>query len=245
MANYTNTFGGSLKDGTQDTIEGVDWDTEYDNVETAIATKANKDTGDNGELVELTAAGDILAAGPLATNLTGLTSNLQTQITAAIPPQNNTGYQPAGYVHLLDGSVTHSAEFASLWERDGGGVGGDQTALVGPTGSGAENIWTAMDGFPSTARIAIVNFQFYTTGGGAATPIDYTMSHAPDNNFPATPRWPIARHKNSGPVSGRILTAYLPLDANNIFYWTYSQDGSSGGLYNYMYATIQGYITTL
>jgi len=64
MTDYTNTYGGAAKDAGDDIILGADLDTEFDNIVTAVASKANtakvEATGD-------TAAGDNAAMGYTST----------------------------------------------------------------------------------------------------------------------------------------------------------------------------------
>lgn len=64
MSDYTNTFNGAAKDATEATIVGTDFDTEFDNVATMSATKANKvGTITVGTLATLTSTGDLADGG--------------------------------------------------------------------------------------------------------------------------------------------------------------------------------------
>jgi hypothetical protein len=63
MTDYSNTFGGAAKDAAESTILAADHDTEYDNVATMSATKANKVvSGTTDALIKQSATGDLVDA---------------------------------------------------------------------------------------------------------------------------------------------------------------------------------------
>jgi len=60
MSDYTNTFGGAAHDTAEDTIQGVDFDTQFDAVATMSASKANKKVpATTSNLATLSATGDL------------------------------------------------------------------------------------------------------------------------------------------------------------------------------------------
>jgi hypothetical protein len=64
MSDYTNTFNGAAKDAANDTILGAQHDTQYDAVQTAVATKANKITSPTVDRVlTMTGGGDLKDSG--------------------------------------------------------------------------------------------------------------------------------------------------------------------------------------
>lgn len=83
------------------------------------------------------------------------------------PPPTVTGHIRAGNVQIVDGDTTlstfsiSSSITESSWES------------VGPTGSGADNIWADMDNLPSNATILIVDWriQFDIGASGASASI--------------------------------------------------------------------------
>lgn len=67
MSDYTNTFGGAAKDSANDTILGAAHDTEYDNIATMSATKANKVTSPTANRILLVdGSGDLSQASGLS-----------------------------------------------------------------------------------------------------------------------------------------------------------------------------------
>lgn len=150
MSDYSKTTNFTAKDSllTGDpnkVIKGSDHDTEYDNIETAVGTKANKIVGGvTNDLMKQTAAGDLATAGFAMPNvsdnitashvelnlldgatfstaeanyLTGVTSALQTQLDAKQP---------------LDADLT---AIAALANTDGNFIVGNGSAWVAESGA--------------------------------------------------------------------------------------------------------------
>jgi len=64
VSDYSKSYDGAAKDAAQSTITGADFDTEFDAIEAAIATKSNKIIGaTNGNLIEQDANGDLVDSG--------------------------------------------------------------------------------------------------------------------------------------------------------------------------------------
>jgi hypothetical protein len=75
MSDYANTFGGAAKDAAQDIILGADFDTQFDAVAVASASKTNKIAGATLDyIVLMTAAGDLKSGGMTLTQLLDATA---------------------------------------------------------------------------------------------------------------------------------------------------------------------------
>lgn len=145
MTDYINSFGGAAKDAANSTILGADQDTQYDAIETASATKANKVTSatlDN--ILAMDANGDLKDSGVTTATLDNITE--KTAIA--------TGHVRAGNMQIVNGSnddgILTIVDVGTDWTEDA-------WESLGPTGSGATNIWTAMDYLPADATILIVD----------------------------------------------------------------------------------------
>lgn len=148
MADYSNTFAGAVKDGTQATILGADWDTEYSNIATAVNSKPDKVTGATGNLAERNASGEIANSGINSANLDGLDSNVETRLDALDAAMPNiftpvTDHEQSAYVALWDGNSanTNYFEFGSFTTTSWSSIGGS-------TAYAAEEVdkeWTQLD----------------------------------------------------------------------------------------------------
>lgn len=127
MTDFTNTFGGAAKDAANDTVLGAQMDTQFDNIGTHSATKANKvttPTADN--ILSMDANGDlkdsgvaiggvdstelaILDGATLTTTeinyVDGVTSNIQDQLNS-IPQLTILDIPELIYNSTVDGSWT-------------------------------------------------------------------------------------------------------------------------------------------
>ena len=80
MTDYTNTFSGAAKDAAGDPILGSEHDTELDNIQTHIATKANKVIGPTVDnIMTMTSGGDLKDSGQ---QLGGVTTAQLTALAA-------------------------------------------------------------------------------------------------------------------------------------------------------------------
>lgn len=69
MSDYSKTYNGAAKDAAEATVLGVDFDTEFDAISTAIATKANKNVPSaTGNVATLSASGDLQDSGYASSN---------------------------------------------------------------------------------------------------------------------------------------------------------------------------------
>lgn len=225
MTDYTNTFDGVGKDTNTDPILGVDHDTELDNISTAIASKATKIiAGTSGNLIEQDAGGDLVDSGIDSANLDGLTGVVQTQIdgkadqvavvadhTRCGSTQVTNGEQSQTSFNLF-GTVT-----IATWES------------VGPTGSGADNIWTALDALPADAGsiICYVAHNMLATAAGNYQLIMYVTNG--DDSTPLAGEDTLACQSDAdsdGTVDffGQSFWVYIPLNSANVFkvYWNSS-----------------------
>lgn len=151
MTDYTNTFGGAAQDAASATILGAEWDTEYENIATAVATKQDKIAAPtDGNLIELDGSGVPTDAGVASGSLTGLTGVVETRVDAletqlpfitpdgAISGWTRSGrfYFPNGDASLSNYSVPGSADGA-WWS-------------IGSTSGVADGIWSTLDPFTIT-----------------------------------------------------------------------------------------------
>jgi hypothetical protein len=69
MSDYSNTLGGAAKDAANATILAADYDTQFDNLATMSATKANKVvSATNNNLISMDANGDLQDSGTSLTS---------------------------------------------------------------------------------------------------------------------------------------------------------------------------------
>ncbi len=71
MSDYSNTYGGAAKDAANSTILGAAHDTQYDNISTMSATKANKViSATANDILTVSASGDLIDSGHSFTTAT-------------------------------------------------------------------------------------------------------------------------------------------------------------------------------
>lgn len=222
MSDYTKTFDGAAKDAGTATVLGADHDTEFDAIATAIGTKADKISGGTtGNLIELDGNGNIVDSGISSANLDGLSAVVETRLdgldTSAASltmPSAPTAHHRSGWFYMWDGSSAKSefdvdTELAeSTWET------------IGPTGSGATNIWADMDDIPSTARAMLVSILVGATEGASGITAGF---HAAPGDV-ASPNADGGTAKFSTLINGNTsdshywqTTAIIPLDSSQIF----------------------------
>lgn len=90
---------------------------------------------------------------------------------------------------------------------------------VGPTGSGAMNIWTGMDSFPSTAKVAILKVQTTWTNGSASEVDGVVVAFRNTGSTLASPGSVMVNAKRSGSTESFIdvQTIMVPLDSSRRF----------------------------
>lgn len=172
MSDYTKTFDGAAKDAGSATVLGADHDTEFDAISIAVNSKADEVASATvGNLAELTADGNLADSGIDSDNLDGLTGVVETRLDALETSQASLTPEDAVANHvrawgmqLVDGSQNITA---FDWKTN---VTESSYETLGPTGSGATNIYAAMDSVPSTARAIIfmceINTAISTGFGG-------------------------------------------------------------------------------
>lgn len=102
----------------------------------------------------------------------------------------------------------------------------------GPTGSGADNIWTALDNLPANARIlkARVEIEFTTSGTGFGSATLYAVSNTvtTPGTGPTAEKAQLQYDPNS--ASALLFNTFdveIPLDANQIFKARWNATGES------------------
>ena len=184
MTDYTNTFNGAAKDAANDTILGADHDTELDNISTAITSKSDKIiAGTSGNLIEQDGTGNLVDSGIDSADLDGITSPVQAQIdNKADRAAAASGHIRCGNVQIHDGEAnigTYDAD-ANITE----GV----FETVGPTGSGAQNIWTAMNNIDSTATALLLLVEVELNGAAAGNVSAFIYCTNGNDSTPDTAR---------------------------------------------------------
>ena len=99
---------------------------------------------------------------------------------------------------------------------------------VGPTGSGATNIWTALDDLPSNCRIAIISPQIAITSstGGSNTTLRVYAKAAGQPGGPSTGQQIAAVGNTMSNINYELLQAtgeLVPLDSSQTFEVAYSR----------------------
>ena len=127
------------------------------------------------------------------------------------------GHTRAGNVQILDdGSGTGFGLF-TLTTNLSSGV----AETIGPTGSGADNIWTVLDNLPSNARAIIVDCRIQVTSNAIGA-YGVTISHAAGTTTPQTTndalRGYLLNHGDTAGENGlQLQQLIIPLDSSQIF----------------------------
>jgi hypothetical protein len=226
VSDYTKVFDGATKDSGNATVLGADHDTEFDAISTAIASKMDKVTGATlGNLAELDADGNLVDSGVASEHFDNVVANIDTRLDAAeativqiTPPSQETNHERATWTQLEDGSQT-----ATGFDIDAN-ITENTFETVGPTGSGATNIWAELDVIPSTARAIILNIDIQATIGAG----DFDASvYAAVNGVTALQNFGtviagLGRDATSGQLIGITVQAIVPCDSSQIFQMTWS-----------------------
>lgn len=154
MSDYTKVFDGAAKDSGSATVLGADHDTEFDAIATAVNSKADQvASATAGNLAELSADGNLVDSGIASANLDGLTGVVETRVAALETSQDSltpadavTNHIRAWGMQIVDGSQNITTFDYKTNVTEGA------FESLGPTGSGATNIYAEMDDVPSTAR---------------------------------------------------------------------------------------------
>lgn len=164
MTDYTPTFDGATEDAGAATATAADLDQDFSDIETAIGTKINSIAAE-GKLVSLTAAGDIQSSGVPASYLTGLTSNLNTQLGLLDKEDSAvSNFRVGGSVQLLD----WDAWGASVPSIDISGLTSGTHNKYYPTGRDTGGTaWSDLDNIPTDAYGLLLEYrgQFTSTSG--------------------------------------------------------------------------------
>lgn len=154
MSDYTKTTDFGAKDSlptgnSGKLVKGSDFDTEFDNIATAVATKFD--------------SSDLIDEDNMASN-SATKAPTQQSVKAYVDASQATYVNDAGGGPVIDDTIFdfYNNITAATWES------------VGPTGSGADNIWTALDAVPSDADWVelkvMLSFTSASAGGSAASP---------------------------------------------------------------------------
>ena len=136
------------------------------------------------------------------------------------------GHIRAGNIQLYDGESSPGSIFSASVNVTEGVV-----ESVGPTGSGANNIWTTMDQLPANATILIVGVYLSLQDSVGGASLRLYVSHG-DDPTPSVTIFNQIGQVSSGqsgePGRGTILTqAYIPLGATNqTFYLVWTGDAN-------------------
>ena len=115
MSNYTKTTNFTAKDSLTSgdpnkIIKGVTYDTEFDNIEAAVATKANKViSGTTNAVLKQSASGDLVDAGYIFSGLSGTTDVSITELDIL-----DGGTITTAELNILDGVTSTAAELNIL-----------------------------------------------------------------------------------------------------------------------------------
>ncbi len=174
---------------------------------------------------DIHSSGDIAAAGTVC----GVDLNAQAAIATAAT------HVKAGNIQVPDGSVLnggidlHTEVTENTW------------VTVGPTGSGADHIWTALDNVDSSARIIMVLFfgSIDTVGSDANTVAVYVASGDVVPQISATRGIQLRVDSTAAAESGGSTQVMIPCDSSQIFQVRWYASGPNPKLY----MTYGGFIT--
>jgi hypothetical protein len=167
VTDYTPTFDGATEDTNTNPGQAADMDQDFTDIETAIASKIDEVSGAEDNLIALDSDGNAKDSGIAASLLTGITSNINTQIglidheDAAI-----TNYRVGGSIQMLDwdayGSTAPSISTTSL-------VSGTHYKYY-PTGNDTGGTaWTDLDNLPSDCYALLLEWRGQFNGNASGT----------------------------------------------------------------------------
>lgn len=245
MTDYNNTFDGRGKLSSEDQILGIDYDTEFDNIQTSIASKTEKITTPvAGDFAQEASGGKLAGSTIDSTYFDTLSSNLQTQIDGKISKAAQaTDHRRGGNVQIVNTDTT---------PVDLSGITNGTEYSVGPTGAGADFTMADLDNVPSTARFIYLwiefDFIFLSADPTGFFPI-YLMMTSGDLTPPTT-----TTNKNSvllfaqsvNPGSGvdcsisRSATVLVPCNSSGVY--KFVDAGTSDGYYTQFDVHYRGFI---
>jgi len=118
MSNYSKSYDGAAKDAALSSIDGADFDTEFELIETAIATKADKSA--TADRAAQYSSSNVLEASVVTSTelgyVSGVTSAVQTQLDAKA---DTLGFKGALVSASLDQTITSGANTALVWDTEG------------------------------------------------------------------------------------------------------------------------------
>lgn len=245
-ANYT-----CLISDNRNIIEGNHATTAFTITLPTVATAAASDTGDYEVTITNINAAVVSVDGNGAETINGSTTALEVGQWEAVTVRLNSaqtgwitgdgapvaGHVKAGNEYLQDGGTSYGTFFTSFEVTE------EAWETVGPTGSGATNIWTAMDNLPSGARIlkamayvslvptastSSVSVASYITSGAVASP-----SVVASNRFVLESINMNSAGSGEGVITKRAID--IPLDEDRVFkvYWDESNNSSAQSLIFY------------
>jgi hypothetical protein len=157
-------------------------------------------------------------------------------ILQPIIPAQVANHIQAGNTQLVDGSQAISAFSISTDLAEGA------YETIGPTGSGADNIWDTMDDIDADGTIAIFDIEYSATSSGTGN-VTLRLDMA-TNGVTANPAASVVINDIHGGVSsakhGAVTRIYAPLDGDYIFKLKWSVTGDSA---RSIVARYRGFIT--
>lgn len=246
-ANYT-----CLISDNRNIIEGNHATTAFTITLPTVATAAASDTGDyevtitniNAAIVSVDGNGvetinggtDSIALGQWESVTVALNSAQTAWVTVGGSGRLVvSNHVRAGNLYVPDGAGTLSPLFVS------GVVTEDTWESVGPTGSGADNIWADMDDLPSNARVLKVVAQsaLVTNSTNSANTLLYVASGdvaSPTAGNGTRVSFNLADDNASGFQNTDSITLEIPLGTDQVFkvYWA-TADNASASAVNFYY----------
>lgn len=150
-------------------------------------------------------------------------------LSAAMRPTTVAGHVRAGNMQIRNGTAGYTGVGLSV--NIDGDAAEDTWVSVGPTGSGASIIWTALDGLPSTARILLgdITISMESTHATAQQPLDV---HAAAGGVTptSTDSSSIAKiYIDNTPVGQAIIQSrqvFIPMSSSRVFQIMWERGGT-------------------
>jgi len=163
-------------------------------------------------------------------------------LSAAIRPTTVAGHVRAGNMQIYDGSTGYPSgfDFVSLHSS----VTESVWTTIGPTGSGATVIWTALDNLPSNARILMVKFWAELSPGSDSGSFDlvaYAAAGGVTPNFGLITSafyLGLVNLENAERIQ-TVRQQFIPLNSSRVFQVFWTSDASDAELTMYY----QGFMT--